>query len=83
MGFPNVYSGSWVAFFAPAKTPDAIVNRLNAEINRVMTDAEVLEKLKAIGFDPIVKDQAATVDYFKSEIANWGKMVRAVGVTVD
>jgi tripartite-type tricarboxylate transporter receptor subunit TctC len=83
MGYPNVYSGSWVAFFAPAKTPDAIVNRLNAEINRVMTDAEVLEKLKAIGFDPIVKDQAATVDYFKSEIANWGKMVRAVGITVD
>jgi tripartite-type tricarboxylate transporter receptor subunit TctC len=83
MGFPNVYSGSWVAFFAPAKTPDAIVNRLNAEINRVMADAEVLEKLKAIGFDPIVKDQVATVDYFKSEIANWGKMVRAVGITVD
>jgi tripartite-type tricarboxylate transporter receptor subunit TctC len=83
MGYPNVYSGSWVAFFAPAKTPDAIVNRLNAEINRVMTDAEVLEKLKSIGFDPIVKDQAATVDYFKSEIANWGKMVRAVGITVD
>ena len=83
MGFPNVYSGSWVAFFAPAKTPDAIVGRLNAEINRVMTDAEVLEKLKAIGFDPIVKDQAATADYFKGEIANWGKMVRAVGITVD
>jgi len=83
MGFPNVYSGSWVAFFAPAKTPDAIVGRLNAEINRAMTDAEVLDKLKAIGFDPIVKDQAATVDYFKSEIANWGKMVQAVGITVD
>jgi len=83
MGFPNVYSGSWVAFFAPAKTPDAIVARLNAEINTVMKDPEVLQKLKTIGFDPIVKDQAATVDYFKSEIANWGKMVKAVGITVD
>jgi len=83
MGFPNVYSGSWVAFFAPAKTPDAIVGRLNAEINVLMKDAEVLEKLKAIGFDPIVKDQTATADYFKGEIANWGKMVRAIGLTVD
>src|SRR5215470_7030892 len=83
MGFPNVYSGSWVAFFAPAKTPDAIVGRLNAEINRVMTDGEVLEKLKAIGFDPIVKDIAATSEYFRAEIANWGKMVKAVGITVD
>ena len=78
-----MYSGSWVAFFAPARTPDAIVSKLNATMNDVMADPEVLQKLKVIGFDPIVKDQAATVDYFKSEIANWGKMVRAVGITVD
>jgi tripartite-type tricarboxylate transporter receptor subunit TctC len=83
MGFPDVYSGSWVAFFAPAKTPDAIVAKLNSEINQVMKDPEVLQRLKTIGFDPIVKNQAETTDYFKSEIANWGKMVRAVGVTVD
>jgi tripartite-type tricarboxylate transporter receptor subunit TctC len=48
-----------------------------------MKDPEVLQKLKVIGFDPIVKDAAATVDYFKAEIANWGKMVKAVGITVD
>jgi tripartite-type tricarboxylate transporter receptor subunit TctC len=83
MGFPNVYSGSWVAFFVPAKTPDAIVAKLNATMNEVMADPEVLQKLKMIGFDPIVKDAAATVDYFKVEIANWGKMVQAVGITVD
>ena len=83
MGYPNVYSGSWVAFFAPTKTPDAIVGKLNATVNDVMKDPEVLQKLNVIGFDPIVKDQAATVDYFKAEIANWGKMVRAVGITVD
>jgi len=83
MGFPNVYSGSWVAFFAPAKTPDAIVGKLNAEINVVMKDPEVLARLKAIGFDPIVKDLAATNEYFRGEIANWGKMVKAVGIVVD
>src|SRR5262245_11816510 len=83
MGFANVYSGSWVAFFAPAKTPDAIVARLNAEINTVMKDAEVLARLKAIGFDPIVKNEAETTAYFKSELANWRKMVQAVGSTVD
>src|SRR5262245_25137331 len=83
MGFPDVYSGSWVAFFAPTKTADAIIGKLNSEINQVMKDPEVLQRLKAIGFDPIVKNEAETVDYFRSEIANWGKMVRAVGITVD
>src|SRR5215831_7633899 len=38
MGFPNVYSGSWVGFFAPAKTPDAVVAKLNAEINAIMRE---------------------------------------------
>ena len=37
------------------------------------------EKLKAIGFEAIVKNRAETVDYFRSEIANWGKMTRAIG----
>ena len=83
MGFPDVYSGSWVAFFAPTKTADAIIGKLNSEINQVMKDPEVLQRLKAIGFDPIVKNEVETVDYFRSEIANWGKMVRAVGITVD
>src|SRR5438105_4172014 len=38
MGFPNVYSGSWVGFFAPARTPDSVVKTLNGEINRIMQE---------------------------------------------
>src|SRR5215207_2559568 len=83
MGYPNLHVGSWVGFFAPAKTPDAVVAKLNAEINQVMKDPEVLQKLKAIGFDPISKPLNETADYFKSEVASWSKMVKAVGITVD
>ena len=83
MGFPNLFSGSWVGFFAPAKTPDAVVAKLNAEINRIMKEPDAQQKLKAIGFDPIFKTQAETADYFKSEVASWGKMVRAVGQAAE
>src|SRR5712691_602639 len=83
MGFPNVYHGSWVGFFAPAKTPDAVIAKLNAEINAVMQGADAQQKLKTIGFDAIVKTQAETVDYFKSEMATWGKMTRAIGYSTD
>jgi tripartite-type tricarboxylate transporter receptor subunit TctC len=79
MGFPNVYSGSWVAFFAPGKTPDAIVTRLNAEINAVMAEPDSLEKLKQNGFDPVVKNVAESEAYYKSEVASWAKMVNAIG----
>jgi tripartite-type tricarboxylate transporter receptor subunit TctC len=79
MGFPNVYSASWVAFFAPAKTPDAVVTKLHDEINALMKEPDSLEKLKQNGFDPLVKDMAETEAYFKSEVASWAKMVNAVG----
>ena len=57
MGYPNVYSGSWVGFFAPAKTPDAVVEKLNAEINAVMKEPDLLEKLAKAGFDPVVEER--------------------------
>ena len=49
---------------------------------RVPSFGRWLIPLVLIGFDPIVKDTAATVDYFKSEIANWGKMVKALGLEI-
>jgi tripartite-type tricarboxylate transporter receptor subunit TctC len=79
MGFPNVYSGSWVAVFAPAKTPDAVVAKLNAEINTAMKDADAQDRLAKAGFDPVVKSVAESNAYFKTEIERWGTMVKAVG----
>jgi tripartite-type tricarboxylate transporter receptor subunit TctC len=78
MGFPNVYSGSWVGFFAPAKTSDAIVAKLNAEINAIMKQPDAQQKLKSIGFEAIIKNPTETADYFKTEVATWGKMVKAI-----
>jgi tripartite-type tricarboxylate transporter receptor subunit TctC len=83
MGFPDVYSGSWVGFFAPAKTPDAVVAKLNAEINAIMKEPEAQQKLEAIGFDVMIKPEAETTDYFRREVASWGKMIRAIGYSSE
>ena len=83
MGSPDVHSGSWVGFFAPAKTPVPVLAKLNAEINEIIKGAEAQQKLKVIGFDPIVKNRGETDAYFRSEIATWGKMTRAVGFSLD
>ena len=83
MGFPNVYSGSWVGFFAPAKTPDAVASKLNTEINQIMKDPEVLQKLKAIGFAPVTKTEPETAEFFKNEVATWGKMTSAIGFSTN
>lgn len=79
MGFPNVVIGSWVGIFAPAKTPEAVVARLNAEIAAAMKDSDAVERLAKAGFDPLAMTVAEGNDYFKSEIARWGTMVTSVG----
>ena len=73
-------SGSWVGFFAPAKTPEAVIVKLNAEINAIMKAPDVQAQIEKIGFEPIFKTHTETEDYFKSEIATWAKMYAATGL---
>ena len=60
-----------------------MVAKLNAEINQILKEPEAQQRLKTIGFDPIFKTYAEAADEFKRDVANWSKMVRAVGITVD
>jgi len=83
MGCRNLYSGWGVGFFAPAKTPDAVVAKLNAEINAIMQEPQAQQKLKTIGFDVTIKTIGEANDYFRSEVAAWGKMIRAIGYSSD
>ena len=79
MGYPNIEIGSWVAVFAPAKTPDAVVARLNAEITAAMKDSDAMERLAKAGFDPMAMSVTEGNGYFKNEIERWGTMVTSVG----
>jgi len=83
MGFPDFRSGSWVGFFVPAKTPQAIVTKLNAEINDVIKGAEAQERLKGVGFDPMIEPYNRTAAYFRDDVARWGKMTAAVGLSAQ
>jgi tripartite-type tricarboxylate transporter receptor subunit TctC len=83
MGFPNVFSGSWVGFFAPAKTPEAVVAKLNANINEILKTPEAQQRLKTIGFDPIIKTHTQAAADFHGDVASWGKMTRAIGFSSD
>jgi tripartite-type tricarboxylate transporter receptor subunit TctC len=82
-GFPDVYSGSWVGFFAPAKTPDAVVAKLNALINAIMREPEAQQKLNTIGFDVMIKTEPEAAAFFRAEVASWARMVRAIGYASD
>jgi tripartite-type tricarboxylate transporter receptor subunit TctC len=82
-GFPGFEERSWVGFFAPAKTPAAIVNLLNREINRALALPAVAGNFKGLGMDIHHGSPADFAAYVRKEVANWAKMVRTTGVKVE
>lgn len=80
-GFPDFENASWIAFFAPARAPAAVVRTLNAEINNALRQPDVRERLAMLGFDPQLSSQAGFADYVKSEVAKWAQVVKATGIT--
>ncbi len=82
-GYPNFEAASWVGVFAPSNVDPEIVARLNATIQDVMKDPALLEKLTSIGFDPITGTQAQAESYFRAEVATWGKMVKALNLSIE
>jgi tripartite-type tricarboxylate transporter receptor subunit TctC len=81
-GFP-FEAESWVGFFVPAKTDPAIVAKLNAAINAIVSNPAERERLAKLGFQIAPRSGAETQAYLKSEVEKWGTMVRTLGVYVD
>ena len=71
------------ASLRPPRHRDAVAAKLDAKINAIMKEPEAQQKLKAIGFDVMIKTEAEAADYFKREVASWGKMTRAIGYSSD
>jgi len=82
-GYPDFYATSWVGFFVPTKTGDAVVQKLNSEISAILKDPAVEQRLKGTGFDPIIKTDKEAAAEFQREVASWSKMVQTIGITVD
>ncbi|MND04130.1 Tripartite tricarboxylate transporter family receptor [compost metagenome] len=69
--------------WVPARTPDAIVRRLNQESVRVLARPEVGEKLLKIGQEPVGGTPEQFAETIQSEIARVGKLVRDVGIRAE
>jgi tripartite-type tricarboxylate transporter receptor subunit TctC len=82
-GFPNFVAESWVGFFVPAKTNPAIVEKLNAAINEIISDNSAKKHLTGLGYELTARSVADSNKYLTSEVQNWATMVKAIGITVD
>jgi tripartite-type tricarboxylate transporter receptor subunit TctC len=82
-GYAGFDAPAWWAVLAPAKTPPEIVTRLNAEINKLLDQAEVRDKLSAQGIDIIRTTPDAARVFIERQADIWAKVVRDNGIKAD
>ena len=79
-GLPGFAVIDWQGLLAPAKTPAAVINRLNQESARILNEREVKERLSAAGLQVVTNTPAQFADFIRAEIEKWGKVIRAAGI---
>ena len=79
-GFPDTYADNWYGMLAPAKTPPAILARLNSVVAGALNDPSVKQKLVDSGAIPAPTTQAEFGNLLKEELARWTKIVREKGI---
>lgn len=82
-GIPGFEMIAWYNTFAPAKTPAAITNRLNAEINRILGEPDVREKLGTQGVTPMTGTPADLSKYLNLEVDRWARVIREAGIKLN
>ena len=80
---PGFDSAAWYAIVAPPKTPPAILDKINADANEALKDADVLQRLAQLSAEPIGGTPQATAAYMHEEVARWHKVIKEAGVKLD
>ncbi len=82
-GFGDSEESTWVALFAPAATPGAVLAKLNVDVNAVIAEKPILERFDQLGMLPVGGSLATGETYVRSEIKKWGEVVRSLGLRVE
>ncbi len=82
-GYPGFEASTWWGILAPARTPAAIIARLNTELNKSLEDGGVKKRLLSHGATLKFGTPAEAGDLFNLEFEKWAKVVKATGTRVD
>lgn len=79
-GVKGYDADAWFGIFAPAGTPAATIERVNAEVNRALVNPNVKQRFETLGCEPAGGTAAAFASYVRDEVDRWGKVIRSAGV---
>lgn len=82
-GYPDVEGASWVALVVPKGTPKNIVAQLHQMVVKIVAMPDIVERLDALGFEPIANTPEECDKFFHVEQAKWSKVIKAAGIRAD
>ena len=80
---PGFDAGAWQGLMVPAGTPAAVVQRLNAEVDKALKSADVRARLAVQGAEPLGSTPEEYGAYLRKELGRWAGVVKASGVTLE
>ena len=82
LGFPDLVGYGWYGLVAPAGTPAAVIQRMNAVANAALADATIRKRAEAVGLQPRGGTPAQFAAFIDSEAKKWAKVIRSANITV-
>ena len=82
-GYKEFDDYTWFGFFAPAGTPNDVVVKLNAALNRAMASAEVIERFAQLGMASAPNNTLEFSNFLKAEVPKWAAVVKSSGAKAD
>ena len=82
-GFKDFEASTWFIVAAPAKTPVAVLDLLNAEINKALATKAVMDRFEALSLEAHRLDRPALRRYLEGEVQKWGRLVKDAGIKAE
>jgi len=82
-GVPGFDYVTWFAFFAPAGTPAGIVGKLNAEITRILADAQIAKYFSGQGAEPSATTPEGLANFMRAEHERWKKLIKSANIKIE
>ncbi|HYH40859.1 MAG TPA: tripartite tricarboxylate transporter substrate binding protein [Burkholderiales bacterium] len=79
-GFPGFDAVSWYPIFAPAGTPRPLIQKINADVNRILAKPDMRERFLKIGMIPFGGTPQALGDYFRTDVKRWNRIIADLGI---